>query len=117
MMEITINISDKLAAQIGGANIWLSTIIELSLVGFRHPSTNRASAETIKFLSTNPLPHEVLSFYIADEQQKRLDYLLDLNREGKIRETERQELDEWMKLDHITILLKAQAGKLVKQAR
>lgn len=115
MTEITIALPDKLAAQIGGANLWLPTIIELSMVGFRSPATAQASAETIKFLSTNPMPQDVLNRYLSDELQERLDYLLDLNGEGEINETERQELSEWMKFDHITIMLKANAGKIIRR--
>ncbi len=115
MIEVKVNLSDKLAARIGGANLWLTTIIELSAVGFRYPSTARASAEVINFLSANPTPHEVLQFYVSDELQQRLDYLLELNSESEIEESQLQELDEWMKFDHISILLKAQAGKIVKQ--
>lgn len=114
MTEITIQMSDKLAAQIGGANAWLQTIIELSVVGFKMPATARCSAEISKFLSTNPTPHEVLGFYISDEMQRRLDLLLELNREAETTVDEQQELDEWMKIEHIAIMLKAAAGKLLK---
>ena len=115
MTEITITLPDKLAAQIGGADFWLPTMIELSMVGFRSPATARASAEVINFLSTNPSPQEVFDCFLSDELQARLDYLLDLNGEGETDETERLELDEWMKFDHITIMLKARAAKLIKQ--
>lgn len=111
MTEVTINLPDKLAARIGVAgNVWLPTIIELSMIGFRASATARASAEIVNFLSANPSPQEVSGFYISDELQERLDYLLDMNREGEIEESEQYELDEWMKFDHITIMLKAQAA-------
>ncbi len=116
MMEVTVNLPDKLAARIGASGVWLPTIIELSSVGFRTPATARASAETINFLSANPSPHEVLDFFISDELQKRLDYLLEKNGEVKIEEDERLELDEWVKFDHITTMLKVQAAKLLKMA-
>ena len=114
MTEITITLPDKLAAQIGGANLWLPTMIELSMVGFRSPSTAQASAEVIKFLSNNPLPQDVLDYFISDELQERLDYLLDLNGEGEIDEEQRQELKEWRKFNHIATMLKIKAVKQTK---
>jgi hypothetical protein len=111
MTEITITLPDKLAAQIGGANLWLSTIIELSMIGFRSPSTARASAEVINFLSKNPLPQNVLDYFLSDELQARLDYLLDLNGEGEINQTEREELKEWRKFNHIIAMLKINVAK------
>ena len=114
MTEITITLPDKLAAQIGGADFWLPTMIELSMVGFCSPSTAQASAELIKFLSINPSSQEVLDYFVSDELQTRLDYLLDLNGEGEITESGREELKEWRKFNHITTMLKINAAKLTK---
>ena len=115
MTEITLELPNSLADKIKPLGVWMPTIIELSLVGFRYPMTAGASSDLIRFLSRNPTPQEVLNYNISDELQERVGYLLDLNREDEISEQERQELDEWMKFDHIAILLSAQAGKLVKE--
>jgi hypothetical protein len=82
---------------------------------FQFPSTRGASAELIEFLSRKPSPKEVFDYYISDKHQKRLDNLLDLNGEGEITESQERELDEWMKFDHISIMLKIRAAKLSKQ--
>ncbi|MGI8638837.1 MAG: hypothetical protein ACR2MG_02645 [Pyrinomonadaceae bacterium] len=112
MVEMTIEVRDSLAPQIQSFGGWISTIIELATANFKMSAPQKASAELIGFLSTNPLPQEVLNFEISDAAQERASFLLDLNREQEIGEAENKELDEWEKFNHICILLSAQAAKL-----
>ena len=113
MVEMTLQVSDKLASKIRGFGAWSSTILELSLAGFKTPVRD-ISEEIIEFLSKNPAPQTVMNYFITDKAQARLDDLLDLNSEGKTTEADKLELEEWRKFIHITTLLKAQAGKLLK---
>ncbi len=115
MVEITMQVSESFARQIQSFGDWSAAIIELRVADFQFPSTSGAARELINFLSRNPSPHQVFDYFIADNYQRRLDDLLDLNAEGEIETNERQELDEWMKFDHISTLLKTQAAKLGKQ--
>jgi hypothetical protein len=105
---------DALAMRIHSVGVWLPTIIELSMVGFK-TSVAAAAADVIHFLSQNPSPQQVLDYYISDDHQARVSHLLELNAEGKATEVEQQELDEWGKFNHLTLLLKAQAGKQMRQ--
>jgi hypothetical protein len=114
MTEITLNVPDKFASQFQAASLWFPTIFELNIVGFKTPVA-AASAEVIQFLMRNPSPQEVLDYYISDEWQERISNLLDMNREGEAGEQEQAELDEWMKFDHISIMLKTQAAKLIQR--
>ncbi len=113
MVEMTLQVSDALATRIQNFGAWSATILELSLAGFK-TSVKDVSAETVEFLSANPSPTEVMNYFIPDAAQKRLDDLLDLNSEGETTAADKAELEEWSKLLHITTLLKAQAGKLLK---
>lgn len=113
MVEMTLQVSDSLATRIQNFGAWSATILELSLANFK-TSVKDISSETIEFLSANPSPSEVMDYFIADVAQKRLDDLLDLNSEGETTAADKAELEEWSKFNHITILLKAQAGKLLK---
>ena len=112
MVEITMQVSKSLATRIQSFGDWSSTIIELSLADFQFQSTKEASTELMKFLSHKPSAQKVLDYFISGEHQKRLDDLLDLNGEGKISDLQKKELNEWTKINHISILLKASAGKL-----
>ncbi len=111
---MTVQIPERLAARIGASGAWVSTIIEIGMAGFHTSAIANASGDLVDFLSRNPTPQAVLSFFLAEEFQERLDFLLDLNGEGEIDEMEKIELGEWVKLDHIAVLLKAQAAKLIK---
>lgn len=115
MVEITMQVSESLAREIQSFGDWSSTIVELRLADFQSPSVRGVSAELIAFLSHNPLPKEVSGYFISDKHQKRLGDLLEWNREGEATEKHQRELDEWMKFDHISCMLKIQAAKLGKQ--
>ena len=114
MVEITMQVSNSLATRIQSLGDWSSTIIELKLVDFKFKSTIEASTKLIDLLSQNPSPQKVLDYFISDKHQKRLNELLEMNREGKTTENHQSEMDEWEKLEHIAIMMKAKAGKLLK---
>ena len=116
MVEVTMQVPNELAAQIQVVSAWMPTILELNFAGFKTPVATVA-ADVIKFLTQNPSPQEVRDFYLSDEWQDRISNLLDMNREGEAGEQEQAELDEWMKFDHISIMLKVQAAKLLKQKK
>lgn len=115
MVEMTLQIPEKLAARIGASGVWFPTIIETGLLAFQSSSTVQASNELIRFLSSNPTPKDVLDFFLSEKYQDRLGYLLDLNGENEASESEIAELAEWTKLNHISILLKIQAANLLKE--
>ena len=114
MVEMTLEVRDSLAPQMQSFGVWLSTIIELAAANFKTSAPQKAAAELIDFLSNNPSPPEVLNYFLSENYQKRLDCLLNLNGESEIDERETEELSEWTKLNHISILMKAQAAKLIK---
>ena len=111
MTEMTIQVRDSLAPQIQSFGGWFSTIIELAAANFKTSAPQKASAELIDFLSQNPAPPEVLDYSLSNDAQERVSLLLDLNREGEATEDDQNELDEWMKFEHICILLTAKAAK------
>ena len=117
MVEITMQVSKSLATRIQSFGDWSATIIELSLADFQFQSAKEAATDLISFLSQNPSPQKVFNYFVSDKLQKRLDDLLDLNGEGEISELQKKELNEWMKINHISILLKASAGKLAKRQK
>ncbi len=115
MVEITMQISESLAREIQSYGDWSSTIVELRLADFQFPSVRGVSAELIDFLSHNPSPKEISDYFISDKHQKRLGDLLEWNREGEAMEKHQKELDEWEKFEHISILMKTKARKLLKE--
>lgn len=115
MVEITMQVSKSLATRIQSFGDWSATIIELSLADFQFQSAKEAATDLINFLSQNPSPQKVLNYFVSDKLQRRLSDLLDMSREGEATENHQREMDEWDKLEHISILMKAKAGKLLKR--
>ena len=58
------------------------------------------------FLTTAPNDEQLLAFYLADDLQKRLNYLLDLNGAGELTDEEERELDDFIRADHMVSRLK-----------
>jgi hypothetical protein len=114
-MQMTMQIPDDLAARIQPLGAWLPTIIELGLVGFKTQAVATAT-ELTEFLTQNPSPQGFLQYHASAQAQERLRRLLALNESGLLSESERQELDELQRLEHIVVMLKAQvAGQLRSQ--
>lgn len=109
MVHMTLEVSEELADRIRPLGAWLSTVLELSLAGFQTLAAATAS-EVVRFLSTKPSPHEILNYHVSEQAQARLQRLLALNEAGLLGEAEQQELDELQRIEHIVILLKAQAA-------
>ncbi len=114
MVEITMQVTDRLAQRLQPMSDWLPTILELSLVGFKTPAVQTAS-EIIDFLATSPSPGAVMAYHVSERAQERLRRLLAINAAGLASAEEQAELDEIGQIDHIIIMLKAQAQEKMAQ--
>ena len=115
MVHMTLQVSEELAKRLRPIGRWLPTVLELSLVGCKTLATATAT-EVIEFLSTEPAPHDVLNYHVSEQAQARLQRLLALNAAGILGEDEQQELDEFQRIEHMIILLKAQvAGQMPQE--
>jgi hypothetical protein len=110
MVQMTMQVSDALAKIIQPISLWLPTIIELSLIGFKTLATATA-AEVIQFLSTIPDDQDVLAYHVSKQSQQRLQRLLALNKAGMLSASEQLELDELERIEHVIIMLKTQLVK------
>jgi hypothetical protein len=116
MVQMTMQVSEELAARLRPLGGWLPTVLELSLVGFRTVAAATA-AEVIQFLSQDPTPQEVFAYHVSERAQTRLQRLLALNTAGMLGEDEQLELDELQRIEHVLIMLKAQVAGQVQQER
>lgn len=114
MVDITLQVPDNLAQRLRPMSRWLASVLELSLVGFKTPAVQTA-AEIITFLSNGPSPAEVAAYVVSERAQERLRRLLALNEAGLLSSEEQAELDEIERIEHILILLKAQAQEELKK--
>lgn len=108
MVEIKMQVSDSLARRLRPMHTWLPTVLELSLIGFKTPAVQTTS-ELIDFLAQGPSPQEVLAYHVSERAQARLRRLLAMNEAGATSAEEQAELKEIEKIEHIVILLKAEA--------
>lgn len=77
------------------------------------PSTS-IQDEVLEFLVSSPTPEQIIAFHASDAAQSRLRYLLDANRNGTITDVETAELNEAEYTNHMIILLKAKARKVLQ---
>lgn len=108
MVEMTLHVPDSLAQRLRPMSLWLPTVLELSLAGLKTQAVQVAS-EIVAFLSTGPSPAGVAAYTVSANAQQRLRRLLALNQAGAISAEEQAELGELEQIEHIMILLKAQA--------
>jgi hypothetical protein len=72
----------------------------------QHIPTRTVFDEITDFLATEPSPQEIIAYHLPDELQQRADYLAELNGEDQLTPSEREELDEFLKVNRIFSLLK-----------
>jgi hypothetical protein len=60
-------------------------------------------------------PEEILAFQLSEEEQDRIDDLLDRNNEGDLNPVEKGELQQIVELERIMSLLKAKAAYALKK--
>jgi hypothetical protein len=108
MIEMTMRVPDSLAPKLRRMALWLPTVLELGLIGFKTP-TAQTVAELVEFLSEGPSPSQVAAYTVSDRAQQRLRRLLALNQAGLLSAEEQAELDEIEELDHFVTMLKTQA--------
>ena len=69
------------------------------------------------FLATEPSAQEIIDYFLPDDLQARADYLAEQNGEGLLTYAEREEHDEFLKVDRMFSLLKTKMKlKLRKDA-
>lgn len=61
------------------------------------------------FLASRPSDEDLLSYSLPDDMQERLHYLLDLNGEGELNDREEQELEDYIRVDHMVSQLKSES--------
>lgn len=120
MAELTIQIPDELAYQLEPLRdqiphllTQLLSNLEKDLSVIRKKETQSSSTqvydEVLDFLLSSPTPQDIISFKVTPQAQKRLQTLLEKNREETLTENENTELDVYEQLEHLMILLKARA--------
>jgi len=105
MASLTIEIPDDLMERLVPIQDQLPELLRRCL----QPSVISAQVYhyILDFLTSQPTPEQVATFRPTPEMQARLKYLLTRSHNGILEPEEVQELDEYERIEHLIILLKA----------
>jgi hypothetical protein len=105
MASLTIEIPDDLMERLAPIRDQLPELLRRCL----QPSVISAQVYRyiLDFLTSQPTPEQVATFRPTPEMQARLKYLLTRSQDGTMEPEEMQELDEYERIEHLIILLKA----------
>jgi hypothetical protein len=105
MATLTIEIPDELMERLEPIRDQLPDLLRRCL----QPSvlSTEVYRYILDFLASQPTPEQVAAFCPTQEMQERLRYLLGRSSEGTLTPAESQELDEYERVEHLIILLKA----------
>ena len=80
------------------------------MIATRMPSSyDHLLEKFVKLLS----PEEMLAFQLSEEEQNRIDDLLERNNEGQLTMEEKAELQQYAEIERTVSLLKAKAAYLL----
>jgi hypothetical protein len=105
MPTITLEVPDDLADQLGHVRDRLPEFLALSLHQPALPA--HIYRYILDFLASNPTPEQIAAFSPTPEMQERLQTLLERSRSDEFSETERAELDEFERIEHLVVLIKS----------
>ena len=106
MPKITLEVSEELSQQI--AQIGNERLPELLALSLQLPAIPTLVYQYIlNFLASNPTPQQIAEFKPTPEMQDRLRTLLARNKAGDINPRELKELDEYERIEHLIVMIKA----------
>ena len=109
MAQITIEVPDTLAARLISVKERLPELLARELEQ-PPPLSNEVYRYILAFLATNPPPEAYPPISSTPAMQQRAAELLEKNRDSQLTPTETTELDEYVHINELMGLLKAQAS-------
>jgi len=108
MPVITIEVPTTLARQLELVRERLPQVLERGL--YTHPLLPaQVYSYILEFLASGPTAKEVADFRPTPAMQSRVSELLEKNRADTLTASEHTELDEYMRIEHLLVMIKAQA--------
>ncbi|MEM6597400.1 MAG: hypothetical protein AAF810_06180 [Cyanobacteria bacterium P01_D01_bin.36] len=115
MATLTIEIPDDLMEQISPVKDQLPELIRRGLQPFALPA--EVYRYVLDFVASQPTPEQISDFRPTAEMQGRLRHLLGKEKESSLSVDERQELDEYERIEHLIVMLKTGSIMSTGQAR
>lgn len=118
MATITLELPDQLAERLSQVGEQLPQLLTHALDSAGVAPTDATPItdspllqEAVSFLAQGPTPHDIVAFKFSPQAQDRLAFLLEQARSGALTAVENGELETYRQLNHLFILLKAQARR------
>lgn len=105
MAKITLEVPDELSEKLLQIGDRLPELLALSLQQPLLPA--KIYHYILNFLASKPTPEQIVAFRPTAQMQDRLNTLLTRSKTGELTSTEKQELDEYERIEHLIIMLKA----------
>ena len=121
MTTITLEIPDELAVRLDPLRERLPELLsrvlaiapaEAKVNASSEAMTHPVFLELIDFLASRPTSEQIIARKASPAVQKRLEELLDKNREAGLNTTEKEEMEAYLLVNHVMILLKARARQI-----
>jgi len=81
------------------------------------PTDTQAALEVARFLASRPTPEQLVAFHPSDEVNGRFYELIDTERERPLTIEETQELENYVAIEYLLGIVKAEAYSHIKAAR
>jgi hypothetical protein len=104
MPTITLEIPEELEAPLNNAGDHLPELLRRALNTSALPA--QVYRYVLNFLASRPTPEEIASFQPLSEMTARLRELVQKERAGIISPSEKEELDEYDKIEHVVRMMK-----------
>lgn len=105
MPKITLEVPEELSAQLAQVGDRLPELLALSLQQPALPT--HIYRYILDFLASNPTPEEIAAFRPTPEMQERLYTLLERSKASNLTPREQAELEEYDRIEHLLIMIKA----------
>jgi hypothetical protein len=112
-MQVTIDLPEKLALQVGAEGQRLAELLARALRP-KPPEMSALRREVFSFFAHGPRPSEIVAFRPSEAATARMRELLRRNKEGSLSPAEEAEMDEIEEIDHMVSLIKAEAREYVR---
>ena len=75
----------------------------------------QAAAEVAQFLAHHPTSEQIVAFHPSHEVAERAYELIQSDREGKLSEEERKELESYLVIEYLMEMIKLEAHRQLRQ--
>lgn len=117
MMEITINVPDRLGQQLQQFGERLPEVLERGMQELLNEQSDnfQQESEIVGLLARQPTPEQILAIRPSLEFQARMSDLLAQSKAGTLSRQDEAELERYLALEHLVRLAKAHAYEQLRQ--